>query len=159
MELERQNSLIYAMHCGLSESIQSKAKAGHFGRDKCFAMLTQHYNFPMMQDRIQMLMKNCEPCQLQNTHKLEKCGHQLQLIKIEPRGWAQIGVNLIRPLQPSRNNNRYICTVVDYFRKYIKAKALPNKTGLLVGEYLFELMCRYGVMDITIIDLGKIELF
>ena len=99
MELEKQNSLIYAMHCGLSESIQSKAQAGHFGRDKCFATLTQHDNFPMMQDRIQMLIK------------------------------------------------------------YVKAKALPNKTGLLVGEYLFELMCRYGVMDITITDQGKIELF
>ena len=110
------------MHCGLSESIQSKVQAGHFGRDKCFAMLTQCYNFPMMQDGIQK-------CQLQNMHKLKKCGHQLQPIKIEPRRWAQIGVNLIGPLQPSRNNNRYICTVVDYSTKYVEAKPLPNKTG------------------------------
>ena len=106
-----------------------------------------------------MLIKYCEPCQLQNMHKLEKCSHQLQPIKIKPRGWVQIGVNLIEPLQPSRNNNRYICTVVDYFMKYIEGKPLPNKTGLLVGQYLFELMCRYGVMDITITDQGKIELF
>ena len=103
-----------------------------------------------------MLIKYCEPCQLQNMHK---CGHQLQPIKIEPKGWAQIGVNLIGPLQPSKNNNRYICTVVDYFMKYVEAKPLPNKTGLLVGQYLFKLMCRYGVMDITITDQGKIELF
>ena len=95
MDLGRQNSLIYTMHCGLSESIQSKAQVGHFGRDKCFATLTQCYNFPMMQDRIQMLIKYCEPCQLQNMHKLKKCGHQLQSIKIEPRRWEQIGVNLI----------------------------------------------------------------
>ena len=57
MDLKRQNSLTYTVHCGLSESIQSKALAGHFGRDKCFATLTQRYNFPMMQDRIQMLIK------------------------------------------------------------------------------------------------------
>ena len=159
MDLERQNSLIYAVHCGLSESIQTKAQAGHFGRDKCFATLTQCYNFPMIQDRIQMLIKYGKPCQLQNTYKLEKCGQQLQPIKIEPRGWAQIGVDLIGPLPLSRNNNRYICTVVDYFMKYIETKPLPNKTGLLVGQYLFKLMCRYGVMDITITDQGKIELF
>ena len=48
---------------------------------------------------------------------------------LEPRGWAQIGVDLIGPLQPSRNNNRYICIVVDYFTKYVEAKLLPNKTG------------------------------
>ena len=87
-----------------------------------------------------MLIKYCEPCQLLNTHKLEKCGQQLQPIKIEPRGWAQIGVNLIRPLQPSRNNNRYRCTVVDYFMKYVvEVKPLPNKTGLLVGQYFFQI--------------------
>ena len=92
------------------------------------------------------------------THKLEKSGHQLQPVKIEPRELAQIGINLIGPLQPSRNNNGYICTVVDYFTKYIEAKPLPNKIGLLVGQYLFRLMCRYGVMDVTVTDQGKIEL-
>ena len=62
LSLERQNSLILAVHGGLGRSIQSKAQSSHSGHDKCFSTLQERYSFPMMRDRIQMCIKYCEPC-------------------------------------------------------------------------------------------------
>ena len=153
MSLERQNSLISAVYSGLERNIHSKAQSSHLGHDKCFSTVQERYSFPMMRDRIQMYIKYCKPCKMQNSHKLEKCPHVLHSVPVPSKCWAQIGIDIIGPLRES-NNKKYIVTCVDYFLKYIEAKSLENKTGSAVGAFLHELICRYGVMDITITDQG-----
>ena len=110
----------------------------------------------MMRDRIQMYIKYCEPCQLQNSHKIEKCPHVLHSVPVPAKCWAQIGADIIGPLRES-NNKRYIVTCMDYFSKYIEAKSLENKTGSAVDAFLYDLICRYGVMDIAITDKGMVK--
>ena len=41
-----------------------------------------------------MFIKYCEPCQHNNTRKLEKCPHGMQSIKIENKVWSQVGMHL-----------------------------------------------------------------
>ena len=43
---------------------------------------------------------------------------------------------------------------VDYFSKYVEAKSVESETGSGVGAFLYEHICKYGVMDITIMDQG-----
>ena len=38
-----------------------------------------------------MFVKCCDPCQRNNTHKLEKCPHQMKSIKVPNEVWSQIG--------------------------------------------------------------------
>ena len=84
-------------------------------------------------------------------HKLEKCPHVLQSITVPQKWWSQIGLDLIGPLCES-NQKKYIITCEDYCSKYVKAKAIENKTGTAVATFIYELICRYGVMDIMITD-------
>ena len=114
LSLERQNSLISAVYSGLRRSIQSKTQSSHLGHDKCFSILQERYSFLMMRDRIQMYTKYCKPCQIQNSHKLEKCPHVLHSVPVPTKCWAQIGIDIICPLRES-NNKKYIVTCVDYF--------------------------------------------
>ena len=90
---------------------------------------------------------------MQNSHKLVKCPHVFHSIPVPGKCWAQIDSDIIGPLRES-NNKKYIVTCVDYFSKYIEAKSLENITGSAVGTFLYELICRYGVMDIMIMDQG-----
>ena len=39
--LERQNALISGAHDGMSDSLTSKGQSGHWGHDKCLAILNQ----------------------------------------------------------------------------------------------------------------------
>lgn len=129
--------------------------SGHFGRDKCFASLSQRYFFPIMRERVSFHIKYCHQCQLVTQRKLEKVPVVMKSIPVPSEAWAQIGVDLIGPLKVTKNNNRYICTVVDYFTKFVEAAPLENKTGEEVGKFLYKLITRYGVMKTTITDQGN----
>ena len=153
MDIERQNSLISAVHSGLGTSLTSRAHASHLGRDKCYSTLQECYSIPMMWQHVQMYIKYCEPCQMQNSRKLQKCPHVLKSIPVPAKCFSKVGVDLIGPLKPS-NGKQYIISCVDYFSKYIEAKPTANKTGSEVATFLYELICRYGIMDITITDQG-----
>ena len=111
-EFGEANSLISAVHSGLGRGIQSKAQSSHLGHDKCFSTPQERYSYPMMRDRIQMYIKYCEPCQMQNSHKLEKCPHLLHSIPVPAKCWAQIGTDIIGPLRES-NSKKYMVTCVD----------------------------------------------
>lgn len=42
--------------------------------------------------------------------------------------WHHVGIDFIGPLSPpSRQGNRFILTLVDYFSKFARAKELPSK--------------------------------
>ena len=105
-----------------------------------------------------MYIKYCNPCQMQNMHKLKKCPHVLQPIPVPQKCFGQIGLDLIGSLCESNQKSTFILTCVDYFSKYVEAKAIENKTGATVVTFIYELICRYGVMDITITDQGKLLL-
>ena len=57
----------------------------------------------------------------------------------------------------NQTKKKYIITCMDYFSKYIEAKAIENKTGSTVATFIHELICKYGVMDITITDQGNLS--
>ena len=82
------------------------AQALHLGRGKCYSTLQQHYSFVMMRDRIQMYIKYCDPCQMQNTHKLKKCPQILDPIPVPQICFGQIGLDLIGPLCESNQKKK-----------------------------------------------------
>ena len=98
-----------------------------------------------------MYIKYCEPCQMQNTHKLEKCPHLLKSIPVLAKCWSKIGLDLIGPFERIqwKKIHHFMCR---YFSQYVEAKAIENKMGSAVGTFMYDLICRYGVMDITITD-------
>ena len=54
----------------------------------------------------------------------------------------QVGIDLIGPLPTTKNNNKYVVTLVDYFSKWPEAAPLPDKTAAGVAMFLYELFCR-----------------
>ena len=121
------------MHGGLTTSLQSKAQASHLGRDKCYSTLQQCYSFSMMRDRIQMYIKYCDPCQKQNTHKLEKCAHVLKPISIPQKCFSKVGLDLTGPLCES-NQKKYTISCIDYL---LRLKPLRiNRGSQLLHLYM-----------------------
>jgi len=74
-------------------------------------------------------VKRCPECQLNNP-KLERERPALHPVPIKSP-WYHIGMDFVGPISPtSRNGNRYILTISDYFTKYAWAKALPTKEAV-----------------------------
>nr|GEZ61372.1 reverse transcriptase domain-containing protein [Tanacetum cinerariifolium] len=96
------------------------------------------------------LMKHCDSCQRQ--------GKVSQRDEI-PQNFIQIceifdvwGIDFIGPF-PSSSGNKYILIAVDYFSKWVEAKALPTNDARVV-KFLKSLFSRFGTPKAIISDHG-----
>ncbi|GJW77660.1 reverse transcriptase domain-containing protein, partial [Tanacetum coccineum] len=62
-----------------------------------------------------------------------------------------MGINFMGPF-PSSRGNKYILMVVNYFSKWVKAKALPNNDARVVIKSLKSLFARFGTSCAIISD-------
>nr|GEW11645.1 reverse transcriptase domain-containing protein [Tanacetum cinerariifolium] len=63
------------------------------------------------------------------------------------------GIDFMGPFLSSRGN-RYILVAVDYFSKWVEAKALPTNDARVVVMFLKSLFARFGTPRAIISDLG-----
>ena len=53
--------------------------------------------------------------------------------------WYHLGIDFVGPISPpSKDGNKYILTVSDYFTKFARAKALPPKKAVPIVSALRE---------------------
>ena len=65
-----------------------------------------------------------------------------------------VGIDLVGPLREC-NGYKYLVTAVNYFSKYVEAKLITEKTGEQIGLFIYQLFCRYGVMQVVVSDNGE----
>nr|GEZ82565.1 reverse transcriptase domain-containing protein [Tanacetum cinerariifolium] len=63
------------------------------------------------------------------------------------------GIDFMGPFLSSRGN-KYILVAVDYFSKWVEAKALPTNDARVVYKFLKSLFARFGATRAIISDLG-----
>nr|GEU71482.1 hypothetical protein [Tanacetum cinerariifolium] len=63
------------------------------------------------------------------------------------------GINFMGPF-PSSRGNKYILVAVDYFSKWVEAKALPTNDAQVVVKFLKSLFARFGTPHAIISDHG-----
>ena len=68
-----------------------------------------------------------------------------------------IGIDLVGPLCEC-NGMKYIATAVCCFTKFVEAKPIPEKMGLEVASFIYDLMCHYGCFLIAVSDQGVYSL-
>jgi hypothetical protein len=115
---------------------------GHLGVSKTISSLRQRFYWPEYRDDIIRWCSWCERCQLR------KMGHQKRA-KLQqcPVGapMERIALDIVGPLNETRNGNKYILVICDYFTKWVEAFALPDQKSLTVADCLVtQVICRFG---------------
>ena len=103
---------------------------------------------------VDMQVQYCDQCQ-RTKRKFDHPAAQLHPVPVPNHGWKQIGIDLIGPLPCTELENKYVMTVMDYFTKWPKARAIPTKEAVNVADFLFDLSLRHGCPDTVISDQGK----
>jgi transposase InsO family protein len=133
----------------------------HLGRDKTVALMRTLYYWKGMCDDVKEYLRRCEPCQM-NNKKTVTAVPEMTPVDIKPKPFQKVGIDLIGPFlnpkdtsQPlSANGYRYVLNIMDYYTKFPESYCLFTKSAAEVAEKIFDLRCRYGMLEIIISDMG-----
>nr|GFB80100.1 reverse transcriptase domain-containing protein [Tanacetum cinerariifolium] len=134
------------------KACHSGPTGGHYGAsytakkvfDSCFF-------WPSIYKDAFELVKHCDSCQRQGkvSQRDEMPQNFIQICEI----FDVWGIDFMGPF-PSSKGNKYILVDVDYFSKWVEAKALPTNDARVVVKFLKSLFSRFGTPKSIISDRG-----
>ena len=73
--------------------------------------------------------------------------------------FQRIGIDIVGPLTITKKGNRYIVTAIDYFTKWLIAKAIKEATAKIVSKFIYEkIICEHGCPQVLQSDREHILL-
>jgi len=122
------------------------------GQKKTKEMLERDFYWKNMRKYVQKFVEFCPSCQIQKT----KGPPELQRTPIPTPVWGRISLDLVGPLNRTRQDNRYILTCVDFLTKYPECIPLPDIKAETVARALVEnIITRHGAPRKLLTDCGK----
>jgi hypothetical protein len=116
--------------------------------------IKQGFYWPTINIDAKRLVPECKACQ--------KTVNQQNLPSMPahpiPPTWPlqRWGMDLVGPLPTAQGNYRFAVVAVDYFTKWVEAKALANITEPTIQKFFWQnIVCRFGVPRELTMDNGK----
>src|SRR5688572_17532367 len=104
-----------------------------------------------MRKDIEEYTKTCWECQQRGTARQNNPKRTIQLIDIFER-W---GIDIVGPLLATETGNRYIIVAMNYFSRWLEAKAVKKANVETVATFIYEeIICRYDTPKIIQSDQG-----
>ena len=139
----RQMAIMYEIHAGseVTQELTAKGIGGHIGINKTVERISSRFFWPDINGTVRKYVNTCLVCQIAKECTIQKTSTTMTPVPIPPKVMSQIGIDLMK-LKPHKGMN-YIISVVDYFTKYCKLGALPNKEESTVATWIYDnIFCR-----------------
>src|SRR6266540_643348 len=135
--------LLYTLYEGLTEAYN--------GTERIFQQVQERYYWPKMYEDIRGYVQTCNACQQRGSPKANNILHL-----IEPKApFQRIGIDIVGPLIITKKENRYIVTAMDYFTKWLIAKAIKEAMAKTVSKFIYEkIICKHGYPQVLQSDQG-----
>src|SRR6266542_6266390 len=104
-----------------------------------------------MYEDIRGYVQTCDACERKGNLRTNNVLH---LIKSKA-SFQRIGIDIVGLLTIIKRGNRYIVTAIDYFTKYLIAKALKEATVKTVNKFIYEkIIYEHGCLEVLQSDQG-----
>lgn len=124
---------------------------GHFAFRNTFRKISRHYYWPTMKEDITRDVNCCPRCQTKGKEVVQEPLHPIPVL---PTPFYMISMD-IKHVSSSRADHKYIIVAIDYFSKWVEAKALVFANSIEVSCFLYEdVICRHSAPTIVITDNG-----
>ncbi|KAG5565895.1 hypothetical protein RHGRI_001720 [Rhododendron griersonianum] len=124
------------------------------GRMLSYKLLRLGYYWPSMQKDCNSMVQKCEKCQ-----RFANIIHASPTVLTPMKGpwpFAQWGIDLIGPLPMAAGQVQHAIVAVDYFTKWVEAKALATITAEVTIDFLWKfIISRFGLPRVVVTDRGK----
>ena len=127
--------------------------AGHLGVTRTLSKVYRRFSWPKMSQQVSQYVRSCQDCQTKKGLRSRPAGLLSPIRSSEP--FERIGIDLIGPFPLSRGGNRHVVIAVDYFTKWVIAKAVPSKETIhIVDFFVRRLVLQHGAPVYVISDRG-----
>nr|GFB20004.1 reverse transcriptase domain-containing protein [Tanacetum cinerariifolium] len=129
-----------SMHAGPRSVVAKAKRLGYF-------WLTMHKD-------AQDMIRKCSDCQI---HRPVTRHSQQPLTQITaPWPFYKWGIDIAGPFSEGPRKVKFLIVAMDYFTKWIEAKAVATITGGQVKKFVWDnIVCRFGILGEIISDNGK----
>jgi hypothetical protein len=116
--------------------------------------MRQGFYWPTAAEDAKELVHSCENCQMFAKKHRAPANPTTSIIPTWPlQRW---GVDIVGPLPTAPDNLCFAAVALEYFTKWIEAKALAKITlGTLISFVWGRIICRFGVSSYITVDNGK----
>jgi Integrase zinc binding domain/Integrase core domain len=126
---------------------------GHLGIKNTIHRIAHNYFWPGMKHDIIKYVSSCETCQKRRKGKIQTVMQPARMVAIP---FYHVGIDVIGPLPITSQGNRYVILAVDFFSKWVEAKAVDKADAHSVAQFLYdEIICRHGVPKELTSDRGS----
>ena len=117
--------------------------AGHFGVNKTSKKIKEKFYWFQMDEDIRLFIRQCIQCnKIKQPRKKPKAR-----LRTYMAGYPldRIGIDVMGPLNVTKDKNKYILVIGDYFTRWMEAYSLPSQHAEVVAEKLVhEFISRLG---------------
>ena len=111
------------------------------------------YYWPGMHMDAVDLLRRCAACQRHAPKTLRPKNPLVPVTSAWP--FQQWGIDLVGPFPDAPGAVKFIIVAVDYFTKWVEAKALASTTAMVIRKFIWEhIICRFGLPLRIISDNG-----
>src|SRR6266540_2350586 len=129
----------------LLQVLHDSPTASHARVNKIFQVVQQCYYWSQMFEDIRNYMKTCDDCQRRGG--LQK-NNIIHLIPTKAP-FQRIGIDIVGLLTITRQENRYIVMVMDYFTKWPIVKALKEAIAKAISKFIYQkIICEHGCPEV-----------
>ncbi|GJU77277.1 reverse transcriptase domain-containing protein [Tanacetum coccineum] len=112
------------------------------------------YYWPTMHLDAQNLIRACSDCQIH--HPVPRNPQQNLIPITSPWPFYKWGIDIAGPFLEGPSKVKFLIVAIDYFTKWIEAKAVATITGNQVKKFVWDnIVCRFGLPGEIISDNGK----
>ena len=117
---------------------------GHSGVNKTVEKVRKKFYWYRYKEDIRLHIAMCDVC--------KKASQPVKLPRAPLQQYRagypldRIGLDIMGPLRTTKNGNKYILVIGDYFTRWMEAYSLPSqKTEEVATKLVFEFVCRFGL--------------
>jgi hypothetical protein len=117
-------------------------------------VIRQGFYWPAIICTVNRVTRSCEACQKFSP----RSGSPSQFTKLIAHTWPlqRWGLDIIDPLPTSQGNLMFSFVAVEYFTKWIDARAVSTITSKTTQKFFWQnIVCRFGVLSELTVDNGK----
>jgi Integrase zinc binding domain/Integrase core domain len=135
--------ILYNMH--------SDPLAGHFAVKGTVRRILERYYWPTIREDVKNYIRSCDACQRRGKPQTKEPLHPIQV----GQPFSRVGIDVVGPLNETKNGNKYIITATDYLTKWVEARAVRNAKKEDIAQFLWEeIICRHGCPRELLSDRG-----